>query len=540
MKKLQLYILEGTVKALVPAFLTLVTIMAVGFCLQLLHEGLDVVRLGSLLPSLFYYCVPMVLPSAFLTAVIITFGRLSADNELMAVQAAGVNLFRLIHPVLGLALVLSVVAAFLQFELLPRARGDLKALKLRALQQILLDKVALSANRDFSFKAESGRVLIKYDDFKDGQMVNLLAMMVEGDRPTLIIRAATCTIRPDPERPQQAVLFDMKDCVVTSLGPGQYRQRGSMTAPRGSITVVVASEPADVLANEKHMGIRDLIAYARNLRSSIAHHGRLFENPAEMVRTVAPALRKKNTDILDLDRVLDPLSKEYQKYSVDEPRLAQQVLADGTDRVAKLKEQVDSLRQQLTQVQEEIRQQGGEPADYDRLTKLQTRSKELLGQIGTASNEKQDLEEKTNAAKLRKDECAARADELSGKMRELTNAKAKLVKDKGVLATVHRWATQQLALRDVMLRIHKRLAQAFSIFVFALLGIPIGILAGGRNVMVAFGISFAIVLLVFYPLLIFGQVAAEANSVPVTPAIWAGDGLTFVIGLLLTARVVRS
>ena len=140
MKKLQRYVLLSTAKAFLPAFIALVLLMAVGFCMQLLHQGLDVVRLVTLLRLVFAYSVPMVLPSAFLTAVIMTFGRLAADNELTAVRAAGIRMFRVVHPLLWAACGLAVVAAYFQFETVPRAQGSLRAMKYEALKQILLDK----------------------------------------------------------------------------------------------------------------------------------------------------------------------------------------------------------------------------------------------------------------------------------------------------------------------------------------------------------------------------------------------------------------
>ena len=59
MKRLQRYILMHTAKSFLPAFVTLSLLMVVGFCMQLLHEGLDVVRLSSLLPKVFAWCVPI-------------------------------------------------------------------------------------------------------------------------------------------------------------------------------------------------------------------------------------------------------------------------------------------------------------------------------------------------------------------------------------------------------------------------------------------------------------------------------------------------
>ena len=105
MSKLQSYTLTEVLKAFVPAFLALLLIMLLGFCIQLLNEGLDVVRLRSLPHHIANFSVPWVLPAAFLTAVIMAFGRLAADNEIIAVFVGGVHLFHIMAPVFAFAIV---------------------------------------------------------------------------------------------------------------------------------------------------------------------------------------------------------------------------------------------------------------------------------------------------------------------------------------------------------------------------------------------------------------------------------------------------
>lgn len=50
-----------------------------------------------------------VLPASVILAVIITFGLLSRHNETIAVQCAGINLIRLLNPILGIAGALAIV-----------------------------------------------------------------------------------------------------------------------------------------------------------------------------------------------------------------------------------------------------------------------------------------------------------------------------------------------------------------------------------------------------------------------------------------------
>ncbi len=61
------------------------------------------------------------IPWAFLTAVLLVFGRMSADHEFTALQASGMSLARICLPVLALSVLLSLLALAINISVAPRA-----------------------------------------------------------------------------------------------------------------------------------------------------------------------------------------------------------------------------------------------------------------------------------------------------------------------------------------------------------------------------------------------------------------------------------
>ncbi len=555
MTRLQRYILIETLKALVPAFAALVLIMVVGLCMQMLHEGLDVVRLRGLLAPMFAYCVPMVLPSAFLTAVIMNFGRLAADNELIAVRAAGIHLVRLVWPVLAAGVLLTALALYFQFELNPRAHAAISALRYDAFKQILLDKVALSAKRELVFHGKTS-IHIQYEDFVGGRMTNLL--VVESDefshRPLKIMTAASATVHADPS-PGGRVVFDMRDCVITSFDVTRYGEASTIVAEEATLSPALSSAPADQTGDDKYMPTLQLAQTLADMKTQVAREEeglreqdllpppRQRREPDQVRRKQRSAIRAIDLEMAQLSKQLTPLTDDLKKYSEREPGRLRQAITDDGAKLDQAHAALKTLKDQQSAILQEIssmRMEEGGLVDYKRLDDLQTRQKAVQGQIDGQEQELTRLEadiadcQKQLAANLDK---AAR---LREQVAALQERKQKLTAQREVPMSLAQWADDQDELNSLEIRIHKRLVQAASVFLFALIGIPLGILAGGRSVMTAFGLSFAIVLLVFYPFVIFGQVAAETGALPIAPAMWAGNVFVFIIGAVLTAKVLRG
>lgn len=87
---------------------------------------LDFQLLLELLGLLIPYVVAYALPLGVLSAVLIVFGRLSANREIVAMQAAGISLVKICKPLILLALVSVALSLSINLHFGPKARGQFK------------------------------------------------------------------------------------------------------------------------------------------------------------------------------------------------------------------------------------------------------------------------------------------------------------------------------------------------------------------------------------------------------------------------------
>ncbi len=125
MKLLDRYILRRVALPLVLVFVTFVGIFVLVDLFDHANRFIDNnVPIGIV--GLYYlYYAPMIVvltaPVAMLLAALLSLGRLSQKNEIMAMKGSGVSLYRILAPVLLLAFCLSLVTLVVGEELLPPA-----------------------------------------------------------------------------------------------------------------------------------------------------------------------------------------------------------------------------------------------------------------------------------------------------------------------------------------------------------------------------------------------------------------------------------
>ncbi len=387
-------------------------------------------------------------------------------------------------------------------------------------------------------------------------MTNLL--VVESDqfshRPLKIMTAASASALADPS-PGGRVLFDMHDCVITSFDVTRYGEASTIVAEEATLSPPLNAAPPDPTDNEKYMSTIQLVRALGDMKTQVSREEqglrehdllpppRQQREPELVRREQRKFLRANELETAELSKQLTPLTDDLKKYGDREPARLRQTITEDRAKLDQSRDALKALKDQQSAILQEIsnmRMQEGGLVDYTRLDDLQTRQKTVQGQIDGQEQAAAGLEAEIADAQKQLAVNLQKADKLREQVSALQERRQKLTAEREEPLRLAQWADDQDQLNSLRIRIHKRLVQAASVFLFALIGIPLGILAGGRSVMTAFGLSFAIVLLVFYPFVIFGQVAAETGALPIAPAMWAGNFFVLIIGAVLTAKVMRG
>jgi lipopolysaccharide export system permease protein len=108
------------------------------------------------------------------------------------------------------------------------------------------------------------------------------------------------------------------------------------------------------------------------------------------------------------------------------------------------------------------------------------------------------------------------------------------------------WNHCQLQLRDAEFQLYKlelvtwrRWANGFSCLFFVMVGAPLAVRLRNADVWTSFGLCFLPILLIYYPLLMYGLYRAKSGALP-PYSIWLGNGVLLLGGSWLIYKVVRQ
>lgn len=174
-------------------------------------------RVFEMMMSLVPHYLGIALPAAFFIGVLLAFNRLSGDSELVAFAAAGVALPRLLVPVMGLAVVLTLITAVIFAYVQPYSRYGYRAL-VHAIGHASL----ASALADGAFVEADGMVFMAEDVSAGGRRLTRVFVYQEtaaGDSVTTTARGGA--LKPSTEH-MRSVLYLADGVTVHRDGDGEH------------------------------------------------------------------------------------------------------------------------------------------------------------------------------------------------------------------------------------------------------------------------------------------------------------------------------
>ena len=219
MKTITLYLIRQTVAVMG------MTVMVFAFALlmgNMMKEILALLVTGHvsflLISKAFLLLIPFVLvyalPMGMLTATLLLFGRLSADQELTALRASGVSVTRLSLPVIAISLLMSGLCAWINTDIAPKCRAAYKSL----IREVDIGQLTDLLQPGIPMTEIPGQVIHIQNRRTQGNQVglgNIHYIKYDGNKPVMEIYAEGGILEANEETSQ--LFMSMTNCTIFSL-----------------------------------------------------------------------------------------------------------------------------------------------------------------------------------------------------------------------------------------------------------------------------------------------------------------------------------
>jgi lipopolysaccharide export system permease protein len=112
-------------------------LLMAGIIAEASQQGLGPTQILAAIPLLVPSTLPYTIPATTLFAACVVYGRLAADNEILAIKSAGVNLIKVVRPGIILGLVMSSATMGLYYRIIPYTHHLLRAMVFNDAEELL-------------------------------------------------------------------------------------------------------------------------------------------------------------------------------------------------------------------------------------------------------------------------------------------------------------------------------------------------------------------------------------------------------------------
>jgi LPS export ABC transporter permease LptF len=159
----------------------------------------------------------LAIPFSFLTAILLVFGRLSADSEFVSMRMAGLSMGRICAPVGALALFFTAICGFVNVTVTPWAKSQMEEMKSSLFNQLRRDPMFIFPDQQVMDDLPDHLVFAHKED---GLLSGLQIIKLENAMPQAIVVARQAKVSVDLEGENPALLFEMSDVNIMARGEG--------------------------------------------------------------------------------------------------------------------------------------------------------------------------------------------------------------------------------------------------------------------------------------------------------------------------------
>jgi lipopolysaccharide export system permease protein len=173
-----------------------------------LVHGVDMKTIAEIVGYICISLLPALFPMSLLFAIILTYGRLSADSEIVALKASGMHMGKILLPAVILAVLVGILSAQTSFEIAPWGNRQFEVFITR-----LGNSKPAAAIKEGTFSEGFFDMVVYANkvDSKKGLLQNIFIYDEREANAPLTIIAKRGRIIPDPKSPGHSVLLRLED-----------------------------------------------------------------------------------------------------------------------------------------------------------------------------------------------------------------------------------------------------------------------------------------------------------------------------------------
>jgi lipopolysaccharide export system permease protein len=191
-------------------------ILLAGVISEAMRSGFGPMQILACIPLLLPSLLPYTVPTTTLFATCIVYGRLSADNEILALKAAGVHIIHVVWPALLLGAATSAVTMFCFLDVIPYTGYLLRNKIVSDVEELLYQMLA----KDRCIQQDKINWEIHVKDIRGRKLHDVLfrRKAPDGNGFDTICRAKEAELRVDMAH--KRILVDMRHCYITQRDGG--------------------------------------------------------------------------------------------------------------------------------------------------------------------------------------------------------------------------------------------------------------------------------------------------------------------------------